>query len=95
MNEKRFRDEEINGFLKELIYGHRLDDPALGIAKFVIDNGYDSLSSKQRFVFEKAMDDYCYDECMRCGNDIPWSEMSSAEDNGGICSWCEKLSASN
>jgi len=92
MNVERFEEEDVNDFLSELVSGNRLDNPALGITRFVIDNGYNSLSTRQRFVFEKAIQDFYYDECVRCGNEIPWCEMSGAEDNGGMCSWCAQLS---
>jgi hypothetical protein len=48
-----------------------------------------SLSEKQKYVFKiHVMDEYVTSECSRCGSDIPWSEMYTAHDNGGMCSWC-------
>lgn len=93
MEQKRYSGEDFNDFIKELIDNKRLNDSKEeGIAKLVIDEGFENLSDKQKFVFEKAISEYVYDECSRCGLEIPWSEMSAAEDNGGMCSWCQQLS---
>ncbi|MBF6643905.1 hypothetical protein [Chryseobacterium indologenes] len=93
MDAKRFMEEDFNDFLKDLIDNKRLSDSKEeGIALLVIDKGFESLTNKQKFVFEKAIDYYIYEECTRCGCEIPWSEMSAAEDNGGMCSWCQQLS---
>ena len=93
MEQKRYLGEDFNNFIKELIDNKRLNDSKEeGIAKLVIDKGFDSLSDKQKFVFEEAISHYVYDECSRCGLEIPWIEMSAAEDNGRMCSWCQQLS---
>jgi hypothetical protein len=92
MDAKRYLEEDFNDFIKELIDNKRLNDSKEeGIAKLVIDQGFDSLTDKQKFVFEKSIDHYIFNECSRCGEDIPWCEMSAAEDNGGKCSWCQQL----
>ena len=91
MEANRFSGDDFNEFLKELIDNKKLDPPADGISKLVIDKGYDNLSEKQRFVFDEALSHYYTDECSRCGLEIPWSEMSAAEENGGQCSWCQQL----
>ena len=93
MDSSRYLEDDFNGFIEELIENKRLNDSKEeGIARLVIDKGFDSLSDKQKFVFEKSISHYVYDECSRCGLDIPWIEMSAAEDNGGMCSWCQQLS---
>ncbi len=93
MESKRYLEEDFNAFVKELINNKRLNDAKEeGIASLVLDKGFESLSDKQKFVFEKAISHYVYDECSRCGLEIPWSEMSAAEDNGAMCSWCQQLS---
>lgn len=93
MEKRRYLEEDFDGFIQELVNGKRLSDSKEeGIAKLVIDKGYDSLSDKQRLVFGKSISHYVYDECTRCGLEIPWSEMSAAEHNGGMCSWCQQLS---
>ena len=94
MNSSRYSEEDFNAFLRELIDTNRLSDSKEeGIAKLVIDKGFESLSDKQKYVFEEAISHYVYDECKRCGIEIPWCEMSAAEDNGGLCSWCQQLSS--
>lgn len=93
MESKRYLEEDFNDFVKEIIDNKKLSDSKEeGIASLVIDKGFDSLSDKQKFVFEKSINYFVYDECSRCRNDIPWSEMLAAEDNGGMCSWCQQLS---
>jgi len=62
-----------------------------GIAKQVLDKGFESLSEKQKFIFEKAINYYVYDECSRCATPIPWVEMLAAEDNVGLYSWCQNV----
>lgn len=92
MEHERYSGDEFNEFIKELIENQRLSDAKEeGIARQVIDKGFESLTEKQVYVFEKAISHYIYDDCMRCGNEIPWCEMSGAEDNGGQCSWCQQL----
>lgn len=63
-----------------------------GICKLVIDKGFESLTDKQKYIFENAISHFVYDECSRCGNEIPWGEMLSAEVNGNMCGWCQQLS---
>jgi hypothetical protein len=93
MDKSRFLEEDFNDFLKELLDGQMLGDSAAeGITKLVIDKGYDSLSDKQRYVFDKAIGEHFTDECSRCGLDIPWTEMTATEFNGGMCGWCQQLS---
>jgi hypothetical protein len=92
MDTSRYSEEGFYDFLQELIENKRLSDAKEeGIAKLVIDKGFDSLSEKQKFVFEKSIDPYVFDKCKRCGCEIPWCEMSAAEDNGNLCSWCQQL----
>lgn len=92
MDKNRYQEEDFNVFLNELIEGDRFNDSKeVGIAKLVIEKGFESLSEKQQFVFEKAISYYVFNECNRCGTDIPWCEMSAAEDNGQLCSWCQQV----
>jgi len=92
MEQARYLEEDLNEFLQLLIDTERFNDQKeVGITKFVIEQGFEKLSSKQKFIFNKAIEEYVFEECSRCGNEIPWSEMSAAEDNGGLCSWCQQL----
>jgi len=96
MNQNRYSEEDFDDFIIELVDNKRLSDAKEeGIAKRVIDKGFESLTDKQKFVFEKSISYYIYDICSRCGIEIPWCEMSAAEDNGGRCSWCQQLGRDN
>jgi hypothetical protein len=92
MDSNRYSGDDFNDFLKELVRNNRLNDTKEeGIVKLVVDKGVEALSEKQKFVFEKAISYYVYKECKRCGCEIPWCEMSAAEDNGRLCSWCAQV----
>ena len=89
MDNIRFNEEDFDGFVDDLIKSGRLDDKEAGIAKRMLDKGYDSLSDKQKYVFDKAIETNYVSECEMCGCPIPWSEMLEALDNGGLCSHCQ------
>ena len=92
MKRNRFLEEDFTSFIQELVDNKRLNDlKEEGIAKLVIDKGFEFLTEKQKFVFEESINQYVYDECSRCGEEIPWCEMSAAEDNGNLCSWCQQV----
>lgn len=91
MRKEWYREEDFNGFVEELINSSRLEGKEAGIAKLMLDKGYDSLSEKQKFVFDRAIEDNIVDECQRCGDDIPWCEMLEALDNGGYCGYCQHM----
>ncbi len=96
MDTKRYLEDDFNEFLKELINNNNLNDlKEEGITKQVIDKGFESLTDKQKWTFEKAISYYTYDECDRCGLEIPWIEMSASEINGGLCSWCQQMESKN
>jgi len=94
--EIRFNGDEFRGYLKELVdNANFVDSKEKGIAKLVIDKGYSALSEKQRYVFDNSMISNYNDDCKRCGLEIPWSEMSGADINGGYCGWCWKVAFDN
>lgn len=84
-------NEEFIGFVQELVENGRLEGMEAGIAKQMIDRGYDSLTSKQKYIFDKAINKYNVKECSQCGCDIPWSERLEASYNGGLCNYCQHL----
>lgn len=85
-------DDGFTDFLQEIVDGGGLDGRTLGITKLVIDKGQEVLSEKQAYVFKaEVLDEYTTDECGRCSNGIPWSEMMAAHDNGGFCGWCAHM----
>ncbi len=53
MENIRYNEDDFEGFLKELISSGRLELKEVGITKLYLDKGYDALSDKQRYVFEK------------------------------------------
>ena len=75
MRTERYNEDDFNGFVEELINSSRLEGKESGIAKQMLDKGYDSLSEKQRYIFDKAIENNTVAECQRCGVDIPWCEM--------------------
>jgi hypothetical protein len=82
-------DDSLNDFLEEIIEGEHLEGAALGITKKVIKEGVESLTRKQKRVFDTyVLGEFVTAACKRCGNDIPWSEMYHAYDNGDLCNWC-------
>ncbi|MEA4918159.1 hypothetical protein [Proteiniphilum sp.] len=91
MDQKRFIEEDFNGYLNQLIESHRLEPIQEGITKLVIDKGYDFLSIKQKKVFDYMIDTNTVDSCERCGSDIPFCEMFEALDNGGLCNYCQHM----
>lgn len=82
-------DYGFSDFLQQIIDMNHLDDPSLGITKQVITKGEDSLSDKQKQIFEKhVLDFYTISECSRCGGDIPWVEMYDVATDHNMCNWC-------
>ena len=91
MDSIRYNEEDFDGFLEDLISSGRLESKEEGITKLYLDKGYDALSDKQRYVFDKMVENHSVDECTRCGCPIPWCEMLAALDNGGLCNYCEHM----
>lgn len=85
----RYQEDDFYSFVEEIIKLGRLDGKELGIAKWAIDNGYENLSEKQKFIFETSFEPFILDSCSRCPEDIPWCEMVFAVDiSDGQCTWC-------
>lgn len=91
MENIRYNEEDFEGFVQDLINSGRLEEKEAGIAKRMLDKGYDSLSDKQRYVFDKMIENNTVSECQRCGCSIPWCEMLEALDNGGLCNYCQHM----
>lgn len=91
MNKVRYFEEDFEGFVEDLIKSGCLDNTETGIAKRMLDKGYESLSNKQKYVFDKMIDNNSVEECQRCACDIPWSEMLDALDNDGYCNYCQHM----
>lgn len=91
IKKERYLENDFNVFVEELIILSRIEDKEEGIAKRMLAKGYDSLSDKQKYVFDKAIEKNAVDKCQRCGIDIPWCEMLEALDNGGYCNYCHHM----
>ncbi len=91
MTNERYNEEDFEGFVQQLIDSGRIEGKEAGIAKLMLDKGYDALSQKQRYVFDKMIDNNTEKECKRCACDIPWCEMLEALDNGGYCNYCQHM----
>ncbi len=91
MNSNRYKEEDFKGFVLDLINTNRIESKEAGIAKLMLDKGYDKLSDKQKYVFDKMINNYTIAECKRCGSDIPLCEMLDALDNGGYCNYCQHM----
>lgn len=57
MNKKTFQTQEFKEYLQQLIDAGKLDAFQVGIARIVIEKGFDSLSVKQRHVFLYMMEE--------------------------------------
>ena len=88
---ERYSEEEFEGYVQELIDVGRIDGKEAGIARLMLDKGYDSLSDKQKYVFDNMIKQHTVNECQRCGVDIPWCEMLEAIYNGGYCNYCQHM----
>lgn len=91
MRKEKYNEEDLSAFVEELIDSNRLEGMEAGIAKLMLDKGYDSLSEKQRYIFDKSIENHTIDEYQRCGVDIPWCEMLETFVNGGYCGYCQHM----
>jgi hypothetical protein len=72
----RFREAGFREFLEEAIEWEDLEPTALGIAKQALNQGVESLSEKQYFVFQKhVLEAHAVNRCIQCEEEIPWHEM--------------------
>lgn len=62
--------------------------PSFGIAKLYLHEGYQSLSSKQKFLFDKEIAPVIYQVCGACGESIEMSALMNAFKEGRmLCSY--------
>lgn len=87
-NDRQDADDGFADFLREIVDSGRIEGVELGVAKQVIGQGRDSLSDKQRSIFDQVLGANTTKMCSRCESGIPWSEMLESLDNGGMCSYC-------
>lgn len=91
MNVIRYNEDDFECFVQDLISTGRIEGKEAGIAKLMLDKGYDFLSDKQKHVFDKMISENSVEECERCACNIPWCEMLEALDNGGYCNYCQHM----
>jgi len=90
--EDRYEENDFKEFLQDIVNLEVLESKEIGIAKLVIDKGYNFLTKKQKYVFDKNVVGFYYiEECKRCSINIPWSEMLNAYDNNNMCGYCEHV----
>jgi hypothetical protein len=76
-------------FLELLIQNEDLNGNALEITKQVIAKGEDSLTPRQRCVFERDVLRIFNKPCEGCDRNIPWNEKYDAyHDRDGFCFDC-------
>ena len=81
-----FEDSGFNDHLTEIIDSGKLGELESSIAKLVVRYGVDTLSEKQRHVFEKyVLGKIEISNCYRCGCTFLSSEIN---ENDGMCSTC-------
>ncbi len=88
-------DRGFRSYLKKLIDSGRLKKRygivSLGVAEQLLNDGFETLSGRQAQVFyEYVIGRLVINKCGFCKNDIRWSEMYAALDNGGYCKDCAK-----
>lgn len=93
-------DEDYSYFkecLEKLIKLGLFNEKIAGITKFVMAQGYEKLSQKQKYVFdENVIDRYFNRICSRCEEEIPWCEMPYiVEDEEKICGACQHILEKN
>lgn len=86
-----YLDTDFKDFVQTLISSNQLEDIEVGISKRFLDKGYETLSVKQKNVFNKMVEKYVIRACCRCGIDIPWNEKYDALSNGGYCNYCKNM----
>lgn len=82
-------DDDCIGYVEQLIELNYIEEKtALGVAKQFVNDGFQSLSDKQKYVLETyVLGENKVEDCKRCASPIPWSEMLEALDHGH-CSYC-------
>jgi hypothetical protein len=81
--------EAKKAFLELLIENEDLNRDAHGITKQVIAEGEDSLTPRQRFVFQRDVLRVFDKPCEGCDCHIPWDEKYDAyHERDGFCVYC-------
>ena len=89
MKRLRYDEYDFIEFLQDLIDANQLEGKELGITKRVIAMGYDSLTPRQKWVFDDCIEQHSIERCKSCGKLVSWSDMMYALDNGCRCEECD------
>ena len=86
-------DRGFKSYLRKLIDTGHLNKISgyisVGVSEQLLKGGFESLSLKQVNVFfEHVIGKLIVDQCGVCKDDIRWSEMFAALNNGGHCKDC-------
>lgn len=88
-------DEEFENYVQQLLDQGRLEEKAAshGIGKKIVADGVESLTDLQLKTFMRygLHPDNYVEECERCSEEIPWSEMIDAVTEDGYCSYCRHM----
>ena len=87
---ERNADPDFLKYVQYIVDNDVLTKAERGISARMLDKGYDTLSEKQQYVFDRMIEEHSITECIHCGQSIPWVEMMAARENGGMCSWCQR-----
>ena len=79
-------DNDMECVAKYILDNDLAEGAVEGIAKQLLDRGWNSLSEKQAAVFQKHAIPLATVKCADCNDPIPFSELEFGE---GRCSWCQ------
>lgn len=83
-------EQEITDFFQALVDSDRLEGAAAGIVRQIVGKGLDSLSPKQRWVYNREISDHVPEYCSGpCERYLEWNERIEALWNDGICYECD------
>ena len=88
--EHQQRLDDYNEYLAKLVEYGDIEGDAAGITKAVIANGIESLSAKQRYLFDKQVGEpFAQPQCEQCEELIPWDEAYEHIHEQSLCSGCQ------
>ena len=90
MDEIQLMEETcLSQVIEILIDQDAFSGPALGIAKRLLTQGVDDLSTAQQHVYKKYILPHAEIDCARCGSPLVTSEVITAlQECDEYCGWC-------
>lgn len=86
--ENSFNSQECLDFVEDYLFDMLENDTAIGVCKYMIKQGYNSLSDKQKRVIKIAIQQHIL-KCGRC-EEFLWEEANYIIDNG-LCTYCQQV----